>query len=106
MPIKEQVPQDKGIDHTIAMSQEAYLFIKNRVDKYQSDIFETHLLGEKAICIVGEEAARIFYDSELFKRNGAAPKRVQKTLFGIGGVQSMDGESHRHRKNLFMSLTN
>ncbi|MDB8801116.1 cytochrome P450 [Romboutsia sp. 1001216sp1] len=106
MPIKEQVPQDKGIDHTIAMSQEAYLFIKNRVDKYQSDIFETHLLGEKAICIVGEEAAKIFYDSELFKRNGAAPKRVQKTLFGIGGVQSMDGESHRHRKNLFMSLTN
>lgn len=106
MPIKEQVPHEKGIDHTIDMSQEGYLFIKNRVDKYKSDIFETHLLGEKAICIIGEEAARTFYDSELFQRKGAAPKRVQKTLFGMGGVQSMDGASHLHRKHLFMSLTN
>lgn len=106
MSNKEQIPHDKGIDNTLAMSQEGYLFIKNRVDEYKSDLFETHLLGEKVICMSGQEAGKIFYDLELFKRNGAAPKRVQKTLFGEGGIQSMDGEAHIHRKNLFMSLAN
>lgn len=106
MSIKEQVPHDKGIDNTLAMSKEGYPFIKNRVDKYKSDLFETHLLGEKVICMSGEEACKIFYDSKRFKRNGAAPKRVQKTLFGEGGIQSMDGEAHTHRKHLFMSLAN
>lgn len=106
MSNKEQIPHDKGIDNTLAMSQEGYLFIKNRVDEYKSDLFETHLLGEKVICMSGQEAGKIFYDSDLFKRNGAAPKRVQKTLFGEGGIQSMDGEAHIHRKNLFMSLAN
>ena len=32
------------------------------------------------------------------------PKRVQKTLFGTGAIQAMDGERHKHRKLLFMSL--
>lgn len=40
-----QVPHDKGIDNTLALSQEGYLFIKNRVDKFQSDVFETQLFG-------------------------------------------------------------
>lgn len=105
MFIKEQVPQDKSIDNTIAIVQEGYMFIKNRIDQYQSDIFETRLLGQKVICMSGEEAAKVFYDPELFKRNGAAPKRVQKTLFGENAIQSMDGEAHIHRKHLFLSLT-
>ena len=54
-------------------------------------------------CIGGKEAAEIFYDDEKFLRNGVAPKRVQKTLFGVGGVQSLDNEAHRHRKEMFMS---
>ena len=62
------------------------MFIKNRVEQYKSDIFETHLLGQKVICMTGEEAAKIFYDPELFYRNGATPKRVQKTLFGVGAM--------------------
>ncbi|WP_255624333.1 cytochrome P450 [Clostridioides sp. ES-S-0108-01] len=104
MSIKKQIPYDEGLDNTLNLLQEGYLFIKNRVSQYQSDIFETHLLGQKVICMTGEESAKIFYDSELFYRNGATPKRVQKTLFGVGAIQSMDGEAHIHRKNLFMSL--
>lgn len=104
MSLKSQVPQDKGLDNTLDLLQEGYLFIKNRVNQYQSDIFETHLLGEKVICISGEEAAKIFYDPELFYRKGVTPKRVQKTLFGVGAIQSMDGKEHIHRKQLFMSL--
>lgn len=104
MLLKKTIAKDKGIDNTIPMLQDGYLFIKNRADMYKSDIFETHMLGQKVICMSGEEAAKLFYDPEMFRRNGAAPKRIQKTLFGENGIQTMDGEAHTHRKNLFMSL--
>lgn len=57
MLTKEQVPKDKTLDDTFSLLREGYLYIKNRVDQYQSDLFETHLLGEKVICMTGEEAA-------------------------------------------------
>ncbi|WP_163536987.1 cytochrome P450 [Gracilibacillus sp. YIM 98692] len=97
-------PKERGLDHTLAIMQEGYLFIQNRLDYFQSNIVETRLFGQKVICMSGAEAARIFYDSEKFKRQGAAPKRVQKTLFGVGAIQSMDGQVHRHRKVLFNAL--
>ncbi len=32
------------------------------------------------------------------------PMRVQRTLTGVGGVQGLDGQAHRHRKGLFVDL--
>ncbi|WP_264739094.1 cytochrome P450 [Cytobacillus firmus] len=98
------IPHDKNLDNSIALLQEGYLFIKNRTKKYHSDLFEARLLGEKVLCISGEEAAKVFYDDSLFQRKGAAPKRIQKSLFGENAIQSMDGKVHIHRKLLFMSL--
>ena len=106
MPVLEHVVKEKGLDHSLALLREGYLFISNRASKYKTDVFETHVLGEKAICMIGEEAAKVFYDSELFQRNGAAPMRVQKTLFGVNAIQTMDGEAHLHRKQLFLSFMN
>ena len=54
--------------------------------------------------MTGPETAELFYDQERFVRRGAAPGRVQKTLFGRGGVQGLDDEAHRHRKQMFMAL--
>lgn len=105
MLVKEQVAKENGIDHTMAFMQEGYLFIRNRVKQFHSDIFETRLLGEKVVCMTGEEAAAVFYDPERFMKNGAAPKHVQKTLFGENAIQCMDGKAHLHRKQLFLSLT-
>lgn len=102
--MKEQVPHDKGLDNTLDLLQEGYLFVKNGTERHQSDLFETHLLGQKVVCISGEQAAKIFYDPELFQRNGAIPKRVQKTLFGLNSIHTMDGDAHIHRKGLFLSL--
>lgn len=82
MLIEEHIPKDKGIDNTFALLQEGYLFIKNRADRYQSNLFETHLFGQKIICMTGKEAAKLFYNEEFFQRNGAAPKRVQKHCLG------------------------
>lgn len=98
------MPAEEGLDHSLAFLKEGYLYITNRTLGFQSDVFETRLLGERTICMRGEEAARLFYDGDKFIRFGAAPKRVIKTLFGENGVQTLDGEAHRHRKAMFMSL--
>ncbi|TJY44040.1 cytochrome P450 [Cohnella pontilimi] len=104
MAINDQIPHDKSLDNSLALLREGYLFIQNRLRRYGTDLFEARLLGQKVICMSGEEAARVFYDPERFQRHGAAPKRIQKSLFGVNAVQSMDGEAHIHRKLLFMSL--
>ncbi|CDO04562.1 Fatty-acid peroxygenase [Oceanobacillus picturae] len=100
-----QIPTEKGMDHSVALLREGYRFVPNRLQRFRSDIFQTRMMGgQKALCISGKQAAELFYDNERFKRQGAAPKRIKESLFGVGGVQGMDGESHRHRKHLFMSL--
>ncbi|MGN7941971.1 cytochrome P450 [Virgibacillus sp. 6R] len=98
------IPHDRSLDNSIALMREGYHFMQNRVNKYHSSIFAARLLGEKVICMTGKEAAEIFYDTNRFKRKGATPKRIQKTLFGENAIQSMDGLAHTHRKKLFMSL--
>ncbi|WP_077610242.1 cytochrome P450 [Clostridium sp. Marseille-P2415] len=104
MEVKEKIVHDKGLDHTLGLMGEGYLFIKNRMDFYKCNIFETHIMGEKAICISGEEACKLFYDEELFQRKGAMPMRVQKTLLGVNAIQGMDQNAHIQRKLFFMSL--
>ncbi|MFZ4452528.1 cytochrome P450 [Salibacterium aidingense] len=99
-----QIPTEKGLDHTLDLLSEGFHFIPNRREKFQSNIFQTRVMGQKAICLSGKEAAGVFYDNDFFQRKGAAPKRVQKTLFGQNGVQGMDGEDHKHRKRMFLSL--
>lgn len=98
------IPTDSGIDNTLSLVSEGYRFILNRCERYQSDIFQTRLLFKKTICLRGEAAAKVFYDTEKFSRQNAAPKRLQKTLLGEGGVQGLDGETHRQRKQIFMAL--
>lgn len=99
-----KIPQESGLDSTLAFALDGYEFISKRCDRHQSDIFQTRLLLEKTICFRGAAAAEVFYDVEKFVRKGAAPKRLQKTLLGEGGVQGTDGEVHRHRKQMFMNL--
>lgn len=98
------IPRDRNLDSTLALLQDGYTFISKRCRRYQSDIFETRLLLQKTICVRGEEAAKVFYDNNKFKRKGAAPVRLRATLFGKGGVQGTDGTTHRRRKAMFMSL--
>lgn len=100
----KKIPCDVTIDNSLSMLFEGYSFIQNRCNRYKTDIFQTRLLGQKAICISGEEAAKIFYDTNYFKRKDVAPKRVQKTLTGQNGVQGLDGEAHLNRKQMFMSI--
>lgn len=100
----EKIPKDKTFFPTLALLQEGYLFISNRREHLGSDIFETSLLFQKAICIGGKGATELLYDTSLFERKNATPLRVQKTLTGVGGVQGLDNETHKKRKAAFLSL--
>lgn len=99
-----QMPREEGIDHSLSLIREGYMYILNRRHSFNSDIFETRLLGKKAICMGGKEAAEVFYDTEKFKRKDAAPNRALQTLLGKNGVQTLDGQPHKHRKEMFMSI--
>ncbi|GKV56825.1 fatty-acid peroxygenase [Sporosarcina sp. NCCP-2222] len=98
------LPKENGLDHTFDLLTEGYRFMQKRFDSFQTKVFETRLMGKKMICMVGREAVELFYDASRFQRSGAIPKRVQKTLFGEKGIQTMDGSAHHVRKALFLSL--
>lgn len=99
-----QLPTETFLDSTLALARDPYRYVSKRCVKHGTDAFETRLLLQKVICLRGEEAAKIFYDTSHFSRAGVAPSRIARTLFGRGGVQGMDGKAHRHRKMMFMSL--
>ena len=99
-----EIPSDHSLDSTLAFLRSGYGFVSERADRLGTDIFQTRLLLRRTICMRGERAARVFYDPERMQREGSAPGRLQKTLFGQGGVQGLDGREHQHRKALFMDL--
>lgn len=104
MKVKTPIPKDKSFDSTLSLLKEGFNFIPGRRKNLDSDIFETRLLGKKAVCMAGEEAAEVFYDNEKFKRKGAAPLPLKKSLLGVGGLHGMDGEFHHQRKRMHLSM--
>jgi fatty-acid peroxygenase len=99
-----KIPQDRRLDSSLALLREGYTFIHQRCISYQTDIFQMRLLGQRVICLHGQEAAAVFYNPDYFIRKRAIPKAVQKTLLGENGVQTLDDLPHRRRKEIFMSL--
>lgn len=96
--IEELLPDD-----TLTLALRGYPFIRDTCQRLGRDIFETRFFLERTTCLTGPEAAAVFYDASNFERAGSAPTFLQKTLFGEGGVQGLDGPDHEHRKALFMS---
>ena len=92
------------LDSTISLIRDPYRYISKHCDELNTDVFQARLLLQKTVCMRGEEAARIFYNTEYFSRTGVAPSRIKKTLFGEGGVQGLDEEEHFQRKKMFMSF--
>ena len=60
--------------------------------------------GLPALGIEGPDAARFLYDEDHVRRSHAIPEPVQGTLFGKGAVHTLDGQQHRTRKAMFVSL--
>ena len=98
------IPSAKGIDSTLALLRNPYEFIPDTCRDLEGDLFETRILFQKTICMTGAAAAEVFYSEDGLVRAGSMPKRTQRTLLGEKGIQGLDGEAHRHRKRMFMSL--
>ncbi|WP_158826801.1 cytochrome P450 [Mucilaginibacter lacusdianchii] len=99
-----EIPSENALSALYGVYHDGFNFIGNRRKKHQSDIFQIPVLGFKVICFGGEDAARTFYDPDKFKRKGAVPPPIQKTLTGTNAIHTTDGEVHHNRKEMFMSL--
>lgn len=84
--------------------RQGYRMLEELRKEADAPVVKAKLFNKEAIVIYGEKAAKQFYNPRNFKRRGAMPKLVLKTLFGKEGVQTLDGAEHHHRKAIFMDL--
>jgi fatty-acid peroxygenase len=99
------VPTRTVLDRSVAFLAEGYTFFVRRFQRWNTDTFETRLFGRRALCMRGREAARLFYDGSKVRQARMVPRPIRRTLFGEGAVHLLDGEEHRHRKAMFLSVT-
>ena len=104
VPVEQGVPRTKSADSTLAFLREGYPFIQRRCAELNSDVFTTRLMGRRVICTGGPEAARMFWQPGRFTRRGAIPPTTLMLLQDFGSGETLDGEDHRHRKAMMMSL--
>ena len=103
-PPASHVRDDGRLESTVPLLRHGYRFISLRGRELEARAFQTRLLLQPTIVLSGAEAVRTFYDTALIQRAGALPRPLRDTVFGHGGVQHLDGDAHRHRKAMHMSL--
>lgn len=99
-----EIPRDKTFDCSLALLTNGYRFISERCERNGEDLFLTRMMLRPAVCVRGEDAARMFYHPDRFSRKLAMPPQTLMSLQDIGSVQQLKGDAHRHRKQMFMSL--
>ncbi|WP_165984130.1 cytochrome P450 [Streptomyces sp. YIM 98790] len=92
------------LDRTALLLAEGYAWLPDRMRRAPDHALHTRVLGRQALALRGPEAVRFFYDERYVHRHGAVPEPVLSTLFGHGAVHTLDGEEHRVRKRMFLSL--
>lgn len=101
--LRRGIPELRG-DHSLAFLAEGYPFGHRRFEKLGVDAFRTRLMGREVTMLRGHDAARFFYEGELFDRVGAMPRSVLHSLQDEKSVQTLVGEDHRERKGLFTRM--
>ncbi|MFD9903353.1 cytochrome P450 [Streptomyces sp. NPDC059063] len=91
-------------DHTLPLLFQGYAWLPDLSRRRGPGPVRTRLLGKPAVALRGPAAVAFFYDENHVQRRAALPEPVLSTLFGEGAVHTLDGESHRTRKALFVSL--
>jgi fatty-acid peroxygenase len=100
----DNIPTRTVLDRTAALFAEGYIFFVRRFERWGTDAFETRLLGRRALCTRGREAAQLFYDRSRIRQARMVPRPIRRTLFGEGSVHFLEGEEHQHRKAMFLSV--
>ncbi|MFC3895215.1 cytochrome P450 [Lentzea rhizosphaerae] len=96
--------RDRLGDQSLQLLLEGYAWLPGLRRSTGSDVVRTRVMGQPALGLCGPEAAQFFYDEKHVQRHGAIPGPVLSTLFGHGAVHTLDGDTHRQRKSLFLSL--
>lgn len=104
VPVEQGVPRTTSFDSTLTLLSEGYPFFQRRCAELDTDVFITRLMGRRAVCVSGHDAARMFWQPDRFTRRGAVPPATLLLLQGGGSAQTLDGDEHRHRKAMMMSL--
>lgn len=90
-------------DHSLAFLADGYTFGTNRFERLGDDAFATRLLGRRVVVARGIDAVRFFYEGGRFTREGSMPRSVLHSLQDEGSVQTLTGDSHEKRKEVFVS---
>jgi fatty-acid peroxygenase len=98
------VPRDPAFDSSLALLREGYAFILSRCRRFGADLFEARLMLSKVVCMSGPEAAAEFYRPNRFTRADAMPASSFALIQDKGSVMELDGEAHRRRKEMFLSV--
>jgi fatty-acid peroxygenase len=93
-----------GLDSAPALLTQGYGWLPDRFRRTDGPVVRARLAGLPTVALRGPEAVRFFYDEAHVRRGGALPEPVRGTLFGKGAVHGLDGETHRLRKAMFVSL--
>ncbi|KUN14032.1 cytochrome [Streptomyces canus] len=91
-------------DSSLALLTKGYTWLPDRRLHTAAPLVRTRLMGQHAVALHGPEAVRFFYDERHVERGTALPGPVLSTLFGHGAVHTLDGQPHRERKGMFLSL--
>ncbi|MGW0706368.1 cytochrome P450 [Streptomyces sp. NPDC002643] len=91
-------------DQSLSLLSKGYAWLPDRRRRTGRPVVRARLLGRPAVGLEGPEAVRFFYDERHVERRTALPGPVLSTLFGHGAVHNLDGEAHRVRKEMFLSL--
>jgi fatty-acid peroxygenase len=92
------------LDDTARLLAEGYRWLPGRLRRSTGGVARARIMGQPAVGLRGPEGVRFFYDERHVRRGGALPEPLRGTLFGKGGVHGLDGEMHRVRKSMFVTL--
>ncbi|WP_041833247.1 cytochrome P450 [Actinoplanes sp. N902-109] len=92
------------LDQTLAAAVKGYAWLPDLRRAAGGRPAHLRVMGQPALAICGPEATRFLYAAGNFERHTALPSLVVSTLFGKGAVHTLDGDAHRARKALFVSL--
>ncbi|MBY8849439.1 cytochrome P450 [Saccharothrix sp. MB29] len=92
------------LDETAIVAAQGYTWLPGLRRAAPNGVARTRVLGQRAVGLCGEDATRFFYDEDHVRRETAIPGPVQSTLFGHDAVHTLDGDAHRRRKSLFLSV--
>ncbi|MEU4221243.1 cytochrome P450 [Actinoplanes sp. NPDC026623] len=93
------------LDDTLGLGLGGYAWLPAlRRRRGPATAVHTRLLGRRTVGLRGPDAVSFFYDESHVRRRTAIPEPVQGTLFGHGAIHTLDGDRHRHRKAMFLSL--